>query len=231
MIPRRNLVRQTAAVAFAVALSVSLSTHAASMDVSYEQSIQPVFDAYCVQCHQPDGAGFEASGLDLRTYEGAMKGTRLGPMIVPGDSVTSNLMAVIEGRTDASISMPHSQTRDMNKDDRHVLRKWIVGGATEADYNNGAAQVIAELCLHCHTPGGLGYEASGLDMRTYASLMKGTQFGPVIVPGDPVTSNLMVLVDGRASGSLKMPHNTLGEPSSQDKVMLRRWINQGAKKN
>lgn len=228
----QHLNRMTAAVAaFVGILAATTGPAAALSDVSYAKSIQPLFNTYCIQCHVPGGEGYAASGLDLGSYAAVMKGTQHGQVIVPGDSFTSNLMAVIEGRTDKSISMPHTQKRDMTKADRRVLRKWVVDGATEADYYAKPAKVIAELCLHCHVPGGEGYIASGLDMRTYASLMKGTQFGSIIVPGDPVTSNLIVLIEGRAMGGLKMPHNALGEPSKQDKVLLRRWINQGAKNN
>lgn len=217
--------------AFVMTWAAGMGSAAALSDVSYAKNVQPIFNTYCIQCHQQGGEGFATSGLDLGSYATVMKGTKHGQVIVPGDAFTSNLMAVIDGRTDKSISMPHNAKRDMTKVDRRILRKWVVDGATEADYYGKPAKVIAELCLHCHVPGGEGYIASGLDMRTYTSLMKGTQFGPVIVPGDPVTSNLLVLIEGRAMGGLKMPHNALGEPSRQDKVLLRRWINQGAKNN
>ena len=221
----------TTAAAFFMAVSIGAGAQAAYKEVSYTKVIQPIFDTFCVDCHLPGGDGYQSSGLDLRTYEGIMKGTRFGKVIVPGDSFTSNLMAVLEGRTDASISMPHAKKREMTKADRRVLRKWIVNGATEAGYEEGPEEVISDLCLHCHIPGGSGYEKSGLDMRSYDMLMKGTKFGPVVVPGDSFSSNLLVLIEGRASGGLKMPHNAVGSPSSKDKINLRRWINQGAKNN
>lgn len=205
--------------------------HAASNTISYAKDVQPIFDTYCGACHQPGGPGTETSGLDLSSYEGVMKGTKFGPIVVPGDALTSNLMAVLENRTDASIRMPHSDRRDMTKEDLKVLRTWIVDGATEEDYQNGSKQVIADLCLDCHQPGGSGYEASGLDMRTYESLMKGTRHGPIIVPGDAFSSNLMVLVEGRATGGLKMPHSEHPAPTAQDRKVLRRWIAEGAKNN
>lgn len=85
-------------------------------------------------------------------------------------------------------------------------------------------------CGSCHKPGGEGYEKSGLDLRTYEGLMKGTKFGPVIVPGDAFTSNLMVLIEGRADPKLRMPLG-LQKLNACDKDDLRRWINQGAKNN
>ncbi|MEG3618673.1 c-type cytochrome domain-containing protein [Magnetovibrio sp. PR-2] len=214
------------------ALVATLSAHTAvAADTSYKADVQPIFDTYCVECHNANGVGTLASGLRLDSYEGVMAGTKHGKIIVPGDPLTSNLMAVLEGRTDASISMPHNDKRDMTKEDRRILRKWIVGGATKADYAGRPSQVIQELCLDCHIAGGSGYEASGLNMTTYESLMKGTKHGPIIVPGDPVTSNIMVLIEGRAAGGLKMPHNEQGEPNKAERKKLRSWIVQGAKNN
>ena len=36
--------------------------------------------------------------------------------------------------------------------------------------------------------------------------MKGTKFGPVVIPGNPETSNLIWLLEWRASPELRMPH-------------------------
>ena len=204
---------------------------AAAADTSYKGEVQPIFDTYCVECHKAGGIGTQASGLRLDSYAGVMTGTKHGKIIVPGDPLTSNLMAVLEGRTDASITMPHNEKRAMTKEDRRILRKWIVGGATKADYAGRPSQVIQELCLDCHVAGGSGYEASGLNMTTYESLMKGTKHGAIIVPGDPVTSNLMVLIEGRAKGGLKMPHNEQGEPTKAERKKIRSWIVQGSKNN
>lgn len=91
--------------------------------------------------------------------------------------------------------------------------------------------IFEKHCLECHRPGGTGYEISGLDMRTYASLMKGTKHGPVVNPGDAFTSNLMVLIEGRADSSLKMPHSERRDLSRWEKQLIRGWINGGAKNN
>lgn len=85
-------------------------------------------------------------------------------------------------------------------------------------------------CATCHQPGGDGLEKSGLDLTTYAGLMKGTKHGPMVVAGDPVTSNLMVLIDGKADKSLQMPHGKK-KLSSCDRDLIRKWIKQGAKDN
>ena len=59
--------------------------------------------------------------------------------------------------------------------------------------------------------------------------MKGTKFGAVINPGDPFTSNLMVLIEGRSKFGLKMPYLTNRNLSKWEKHLIRVWINRGAK--
>ena len=85
-------------------------------------------------------------------------------------------------------------------------------------------------CASCHEPGGAGYEKSGLDLTSYAGVMKGTKFGPMIVPREPESSNLMLLLDWRASPALRMPHGQK-QLSSCDRNSIRTWIRQGAKDN
>jgi len=85
-------------------------------------------------------------------------------------------------------------------------------------------------CAGCHQPGGEGYEKSGLDVTSYEGVMKGTKFGPMVIPRDPDTSNLMWLLDWRASPKLRMPH-TKKQLSRCDRDAIRTWIREGAKNN
>jgi len=91
--------------------------------------------------------------------------------------------------------------------------------------------LLDDYCLSCHVPGGKGYEKSGLDMRSYKSLMQGTRFGPIITPGNSQNSTLIVLVEGRADPSINMPYGIKGGLSKDKITLLRRWIDQGAKDN
>ena len=85
-------------------------------------------------------------------------------------------------------------------------------------------------CASCHEPGGAGYEKSGLDLTSYAGVMKGTKFGTMVVPREPESSNLMLLLDWRAAPALRMPHGKK-QLSSCDRSTIRTWIRQGAKDN
>ncbi len=102
--------------------------------------------------------------------------------------------------------------------------------ADNATFKAEVMPILEKHCLECHVPGQDGYEKSGLDLRTYESLMKGTNYGSIIVEGDAFTSNMMVLIEGRAGPNLKMPHGRK-DLTKWEKVILRRWINRGAQNN
>jgi mono/diheme cytochrome c family protein len=85
-------------------------------------------------------------------------------------------------------------------------------------------------CVGCHQPSGEGTEKSGLDLTSYAGLMKGTNHGPMVIAGDPNSSNLMWLLDWRASPELRMPHGKK-KLSTCDRDTIRAWIREGAKNN
>jgi uncharacterized membrane protein len=103
-------------------------------------------------------------------------------------------------------------------------------GAPPVSFKDDVLPVFQVHCVSCHTPGGEGTTASGLDLSNYQGVMKGTKFGPMVVPGDPDSSNLMQLIDWRASAQLRMPHNKKQLPADE-RSLIRTWIRQGAKNN
>jgi Planctomycete cytochrome C len=100
----------------------------------------------------------------------------------------------------------------------------------KVSFKNDILPLLKWRCSSCHEKGGEGFEKSRLDLTTYAGVMKGTKFGPMIIPGDPESSNLMLLLDWRASPALRMPHGKK-QLSSCDRNSIRTWIRQGAKDN
>ena len=101
---------------------------AATEEISYELDVFPILQSRCVACHAPDGEGYKTSGLDLSSYEGLMKGTKHGPIVVPGEPLTSNLNVLIEGR--AQVQMPHNQ-RPLLKSQQEIIREWVKQGAKD----------------------------------------------------------------------------------------------------
>jgi len=103
-----------------------------------------------------------------------------------------------------------------------------VAAADKVSFKNDVLPILHSRCQECHQPGGDGYEKSGLDLTSYEGLMKGTRFGPVVDPGNTMMSNLLVVVEGRASPAIRMPHDR--KRLNMDEVaILRSWIKGGAK--
>jgi hypothetical protein len=102
---------------------------AAEEAVSYHLDVQPILQSRCFECHTPpSGKGYEASGLDLSTYDGLMKGTKHGAIVSPGDPLTSNLNVLIEGRARPEVRMPHNQ-RPLLKAQQQIIHAWVKQGA------------------------------------------------------------------------------------------------------
>ncbi|HVT14492.1 MAG TPA: c-type cytochrome domain-containing protein [Fimbriimonadaceae bacterium] len=96
--------------------------------------------------------------------------------------------------------------------------------APSADSPNWAMvqPIFASNCSPCHA-GNRG--KGGFSIRTYESVMKGAEDGPVIVAGDPDNSKLVQLITGQAAP--KMPPQ--GNVSAADVDKIKAWIKAGAK--
>ena len=92
---------------------------------SYEQTIQPILDLHCKNCH---GAARAENGLRLDSYEGIMKWTSFGQVVVPGFPSSSTLITVLDGTVDPSIRMPHGGTRITDSELRNLIL-WVEAGA------------------------------------------------------------------------------------------------------
>lgn len=119
-----------AAVAAVVAgIATPMSTAcAAGPQLSFSEDILPIFRGRCAGCHQPSGEGYEKSGLDLTSYEGLMKGTKFGKMVIPKDPDSSNLMWLLDHRASPELRMPHGKKK-LSTCDRNDIRAWIREGA------------------------------------------------------------------------------------------------------
>lgn len=101
---------------------------AAGETTSFSEDVFPIFKGRCVGCHAPGQEGFEKSGLDLTSYEGVMKGTKFGPMVVPKDPNSSNLVWLLDWRGAPATRMPHGKKK-LSTCDRNAIRSWIREGA------------------------------------------------------------------------------------------------------
>ncbi len=89
-------------------------------------------------------------------------------------------------------------------------------------YSRQIAPVLALRCYGCHGDSG------GLNLRTYADLMRGGNLGKAVVPGDPERSLLIHFIEGRRGEAQRMPLG--GRSLSPARIeAFRRWIAAGAK--
>jgi len=103
---------------------------------------------------------------------------------------------------------------------------------TTVGYRNDVRPLLEQKCFRCHTPpDGEGYLKTGLNMQTYESLMAGTYYGEVIIPGDSKRSILNKLVEGRAGRAMQMPHDSDRPLTDAEIRILRLWVEQGAEFN
>ena len=97
---------QTSIYRFLIALFLVTIVAGCEKPVSYKKDIRPVLIANCLQCHDGKGEGTTASGLDLKTYDSLMKGTKFGQIVVPGSAVSSTFYRVLTDDVDPKIRMP-----------------------------------------------------------------------------------------------------------------------------
>ncbi len=105
-----------------------LSGCGSEQKVTYKSNIKPILDRHCAECHLPGGTGAVKTQFLVDSYDNLMKGTKFGPVIVAGDSLSSSLYRLVSGKVDKSIQMPHSKG-PMTASEIAAIEKWIDQGA------------------------------------------------------------------------------------------------------
>ena len=102
----------------------------------------------------------------------------------------------------------------------------------QISYQRDVRPIFAGKCVDCHLPPyGEGYRKTGLDLESYKSLMEGSIYGPVIVPGDSKKSPLNMLVEGRAGDLSRQMKNRHTPITTREIEVLQLWVEQGARDN
>ncbi|MFN2148845.1 MAG: NapC/NirT family cytochrome c [Anaerolineales bacterium] len=91
-----------------------------------------------------------------------------------------------------------------------------LSGELSLTYRGSVGQLLQSRCTGCHGEGGL----AGLNLSTYAGVLAGGTDGPVVVPGDPETSLIII------KQTLETPHFAQLTPQEID--LLKNWIAAGA---
>jgi len=117
----------------------------------------------------------------------------------------------------------------------------ILGGCGQRDvsFADDIDPIFQGRCVSCHSGEGEGADVSDYLMVDYASVMKGTAHGPVVVAGSRMSSSLYLVVAGKTAPEIRMPpHNDesfaqgRGVMLSVDAIeRIGLWIDQGAQNN
>ena len=94
--------------------------------VVYADIVAPILERRCVQCHKD---GKNKGGVRMDTYELLMKGSKKGPIIIPGDPAKSQLVQLVELPVDDIDHMPPAGKPQPTKEELAVLKWWIEKGA------------------------------------------------------------------------------------------------------
>lgn len=123
--------------------------------------------------------------------------------------------------TDTAYTNPSTATQPPAYTDPSAATKAPVT-TSEISFSANILPILESRCVSCH--GGNKTE-KGLDLKTYETLMSGSEKGAVITAGDATNSSLATLI---ASG--KMPKR--GPKLTPEQVQLiTDWINAGALNN
>ncbi|MEK7756342.1 MAG: c-type cytochrome domain-containing protein, partial [Planctomycetota bacterium] len=98
---------------------------------------------------------------------------------------------------------------------------WGLRAQQKVSFSRDVQPILTENCFKCH---GEALQLSGLDLRSRATMLKGGQKGPAVVPGKADLSRLYKLVSAQEKPSMPLD----GKLTDAQVATLREWINQGA---
>jgi mono/diheme cytochrome c family protein len=99
--------------------------------VTYATDIKPVFDQSCVKCHSGEKP---KAKLKLDNLENALKGSKDGKIVIPGNSAKSPLVlnvAHLSNDKDTWMPPPHNKANigPLTPEQIGLIRAWIDQGA------------------------------------------------------------------------------------------------------
>ncbi len=106
--------------------AVLMSFSALAQPVPGWSTIGTIFATNCTRCH---GGALPRAGLDLTTYDSAIRGSSSGPVIVCGNAAGSRLVARITGQVPPQ--MPRGAA-PLPADQIAAIQAWINGQCPSA---------------------------------------------------------------------------------------------------
>lgn len=117
--------------------------------VTYQDQILPLVEANCSKCHNADK---KKADLELTSYQGALKGSGSGAVVVSGNLDGSKLWKAITHTEEPT--MPPNRPKLPDKE-LEVFKKWILGGLLETASGKAIAPTApaVDLTLKADTVG------------------------------------------------------------------------------
>ncbi|WP_442507497.1 c-type cytochrome domain-containing protein [Novipirellula sp. SH528] len=218
--------------------------------VSFTQHVAPILVGRCGRCHVSGSKG----GFNMANYEALMKGSKAGVVVFPGDVPNSVLVEVIESGamppngsvsaqellalktwinggakfdgTDPTATLSAgSGVAPVDEPTQTAMPeiKQATGKET-VSFAGDIAPLLVDACKGCHIDA--MQTRGGLQLDTFARMMRGGDSGPIISPGNAADSLLVKKLRGMVGD--RMPAG--GRPAfSEDSIQLiSTWINEGA---
>ena len=223
-------------------LSLTGSLRASAGEGGRELSGQQLLERHCQGCHN---AAVKQGKLDLTSRDGILRGGESGPAIVPGNAKASLLYQLVAHEQEPV--MPYKADK-LSPEVIARIGAWIDAGAPFTDSNPVQAQqvkgssetetvkgeagdrlfvekvrpVLETTCFACH---GGKLKQAGLSMATRELLLRGSDNGPVIVPGDARGSLLVKKIKHEHDPGMPYQGQKL---SDQVIAEIIAWIDAGA---
>jgi hypothetical protein len=212
---------------YRLALAVCvIAVSACAQAPQFQRDIAPIFEKSCGNCHISAAMG----KLRLDSEAAVLRGGASGAAVVPGHSGDSVLVKRILGTAGARMPMGG---QPLSAADVELIRRWIDEGqfqaepeqasnATSSVFAKEVRPILAARCYSCHGP---EVQQSGLRLDSLAGILKGSEFGPVIVPHEAEKSRLI-----RRLAAQERPQMPYGGPplSADEMAVISKWINAGA---
>jgi Protein of unknown function (DUF1553)/Protein of unknown function (DUF1549)/Planctomycete cytochrome C len=210
----------------------------------YIKHIRPLLEQHCKMCHSSE---LREGGLDLSSAEGSLRGGKSGPAIVPGNASASLFYKLVAHQQEPA--MPYKANK-LPKEAIALLELWINLGAPFAPAGSTATSsvpaesaqqrtaqtagnpdpkffvehvrpVLQASCFNCH---GGKFKQAGLSIGTREGLLRGSDNGPVVVPGKADESLLIKKI--RHQHEPGMPYKAAKLPDAVIANIVE-WVNTG----
>lgn len=194
---------------------------------NFQRDLLPIFGKNCLRCHN---ANVKKGGLDLSTRERVLAGGESGPVVVPRQPGASRLYEVVHNG-----EMPLDHKTQLSAVELETIRLWIAKSVASESRSSVAQvdehEIVAIMLRHCTTCHNHRRREGQLDLGSRASMLRGGQSGPALVPGAPDKSLLLLKILAKQMPPLSVFDSGVTRPPDQDIEKLKQWIAQGAPKS